>query len=213
MARKMKFEDIVKGAGWLQAEGSKWDPNVGDSIIGVFKKVSSKPKPNKPGEKITTYQVESDEKVWRITGTTILDDLMSDGPEVGGIVAIKLTRTAQNPYNRNKPTKYYDVYYKKPEQESKEPEKPIVSEKEKVQPETNEDPDKKLHANELNLRDNTEIGEIVNGIEEDLKDTGTDLTELNMFKAAKTQLEYDKKTLELANAEIRNRDYPKRTGA
>ena len=210
MARKITYDDFKKMPGVERIEGTMWNPQVGDSIVGVLKNITSVKKPQNPSEEIVTYWIDTSEKVMRINGTTVLDDLMGDGPEIGDAVGIKFTHEGRNLHNKNKPIKYFEVICKK---KPKETEKPPVSEKvrnsdvaENATTENKED----KPTNSFNSRDNTEISEIVKGIEEDVEHSNDPITELNMFKMANKQLEYDKKTLELVNAEIRNRNYPKR---
>lgn len=75
------------------------------------------------------------------------------------------------------PTKLFDVFYR-PQQESS-----------------------------LNSYDPAEIGVFIQGVEEELKDKGLPLVELNMLTEAREQIEGDEKFWELVKEEIVSRGY------
>ena len=75
------------------------------------------------------------------------------------------------------PTKLFDVFYR-PQQESS-----------------------------LNSHDPAEIGVFIQGVEEELKDKGLPLVELNMLTEAREQIEGDEKFWELVKEEIVSRGY------
>jgi len=192
---------VVKGVkhgedGWVKAQGRKWNPDVGNFIIGVYKKTEVDKNPNNPKEELKRYIVESEGDLITVYGTTVLDDLFKDIP-VGHEVCIEFTGTKTNKPPLS-PTKLYEVHHRPAGQDTTS-----GAAGDDLEPENNKPT--------LNNYDPGEVAAFIQGVEEDVKGKGMILIEINMLQEAKEQIGDDDAFWNLVKPEIVKR-YPAKEG-
>jgi hypothetical protein len=185
----MAVKGINEKEGWIKAEGRKWSPEVGEYLIGVYKKtqrVKSRD-PKKPD--LLKYIIQNEEGNEIIVfGTTILDDLFQDIP-IGHEVCIEFTGTSPNKPPLS-PTKLFEVHHRQVQED-------------KVTGAAGEDEPQKKPAPQMNTQDPGELAAFIQGVEEDVKDDGNPLIERYMLQKARDQVpREDEEFWQLAKKQI-----------
>lgn len=184
--------------GWIKATGRKWNPVEGEYIRGIYKRTEHQKNPNKPSEELKRYIIVADSDEITVYGTTVLDDLFKDIP-VGHEVCIEFVGTKSNKPPLS-PTKLFEVHHR-----------PQVKDEvsgaagDDLEPET--EPEKEPESPTMNTADNVEVQAFVNGVEADLRDTGKNVLEVNVWALARKQAGDDKAFLDAVKKEIRSREY------
>ncbi|MDG3546582.1 hypothetical protein [Methanobacterium formicicum] len=198
-----------------------WEPKkIGECLVGTY---CHKEPVTFNGRKNTLYTVKTDNHPIRdiadcvkFYGTIVLNDVLGK-IEPGYEVEIIYRGEQPMKDRKKKPMKLFEVNF------WVDPNDPILQ---KIYPDglpadlqkkidEISDPsgaagdDQESEMNTLNSRDNEEIQVFLDGVEEDLKDAGKNVTESNVWKLARKQAGDDKEFLADVKEEIRNREYNK----